>query len=100
MHSTKYLHTVGNLLLLLRKEVPKALGIGNDKIDHSAYIEGNTQIGKVNAFPSASATLMVGRENTKEQIDHYTRRVIKYDKVMVKVLVVLQSQFMLKVICM
>ena len=43
--------------------LPKALGIGEEKIDHSAYIEGNTQIGKVDAFSSASATLMVGRGN-------------------------------------
>ena len=43
----------------------QALGVGKEKIDHSAYIEGNTQIGKVDAFSSASATLMVGREGTK-----------------------------------
>jgi len=55
----------GQLIVAAKKRVPKALGIGNDKIDHSAYIEGNTQIGKVDAFSSASATLMVGREGTK-----------------------------------
>ena len=56
---------MGNLLLTAKKRVPKALGMGEEKIDHSAYIEGNTQIGKVDAFSSASATLMVGREGTK-----------------------------------
>ena len=55
----------GQLIVAAKKRVPKALGVGNAKIDHSAYIEGNTQIGKVDAFSSASATLMVGREGTK-----------------------------------
>ena len=55
----------GQLIVAAKKRVPKALGIGNEKIDHSAYIEGNTQIGKVDAFSDATATLMVGREGTK-----------------------------------
>ena len=55
----------GQLIVAAKKRVPKALGIGEQKIDHSAYIEGNTQIGKVDAFSNATATLMVGRENTK-----------------------------------
>ena len=55
----------GQLIVAAKKRVPKALGIGEEKIDHSAYIEGNTQIGKVDAFSSAVATLMVGREDTK-----------------------------------
>jgi len=55
----------GQLIVAAKKRVPKALGIGEEKINHSAYIEGNTQIGKVDAFSSATATLMVGREDTK-----------------------------------
>ena len=55
----------GQLIVAAKKRVPKALGIGEEKINHSAYIEGNTQIGKVDAFSDATATLMVGRENTK-----------------------------------
>jgi len=55
----------GQLIVAAKKRVPKALGIGNAKIDHSAYIEGNTQIGKVDAFSNAMGTLMVGREDTK-----------------------------------
>ena len=55
----------GQLIVAAKKRVPKALGIGEEKIDHSAYIEGNTQIGKVDAFSDATATLMIGRENTK-----------------------------------
>ena len=54
----------GQLIVAAKKRVPKALGLGEEKIDHSAYIEGNTQIGKVDAFSSAKATLMVGREDT------------------------------------
>ena len=54
----------GQLIVAAKKRVPKALGIGEEKIDHSAYIEGNTQIGKVDAFSDATATLMVGREDT------------------------------------
>ena len=55
----------GQIIASAKKIVPKALGVGNEKIDHSAYIQGNTQIGKPDAFSSASATLMVGREGTK-----------------------------------
>ena len=55
----------GQLIVAAKKRVPKALGKGEEKIAHSAYIEGTTQIGKVDAFSDATATLMVGRENTK-----------------------------------
>ena len=55
----------GQLIVAAKKVVPKALCIGEEKIDHSAYIQGNTQIGKPDAFYSAAATLMVGREDTK-----------------------------------
>ena len=55
----------GQLIVAAKKRVPKALGIGEEKIDHSAYIEGNTQIGKVDAFSNAMGTLMGGREDTK-----------------------------------
>ena len=57
--------TYGGLLsVAAKKVVPKALGIGHSKINHSTYIQGNTQIGKPDAFSSATATLMVGREDT------------------------------------
>ena len=55
----------GQIIASAKKIVPKALGVGNEKIDHSVYIQGNTQIGKPDAFSDASATLMVGREETK-----------------------------------
>ena len=54
----------GQLIVAAKKVVPKALVIGNSKINHSTYIQGNTQIGKPDAFSSATATLMVGREDT------------------------------------
>ena len=54
----------GQLIVAAKKVVPKALGIGNSKINHSTYIQGNTQIGKPDAVSSATATLMVGREDT------------------------------------
>ena len=54
----------GQLIVAAKKVVPNALGVGLSKIIHSTYIQGNTQIGKPDAFSSASATLMVGREDT------------------------------------
>ena len=54
----------GQLIVAAKKIVPKALGVGEEKVDHTAYIQGNTQIGKVDAFSSSTATLMVGREDT------------------------------------
>jgi len=54
----------GQLIVSAKKVVPKALGIGEEKINHSTYIQGNTQIGKPDDFSKANATLMVGREDT------------------------------------
>ena len=34
----------GQLIVAAKKRVPKALGIGEEKIDHSAYIEGNLSL--------------------------------------------------------
>ena len=54
----------GQLIVAAKKIVPKALGVGENKVDHTAYIQGNTQIGNDGDFSSANATLMVGREST------------------------------------
>ena len=54
----------GQLIVAAKKIVPKALGVGAEKVDHTAYIQGNTQIGNDGDFSSANATLMVGREST------------------------------------
>ena len=68
----------GQLIVAAKKIVPKALGVGENKVDHTAYIQGNTQIGKVDAFSSASATLMVGREDTIGTPAVNTQKVIKH----------------------
>ena len=54
----------GQLIVAAKKIVPKALGVGENKVDHTAYIQGNTQIGNDGDFSEANATLMVGREST------------------------------------
>ena len=54
----------GQLIVAAKKVVPKALGVGAEKVDHTAYIQGNTQIGNDGDFSKANATLMVGREST------------------------------------
>ena len=54
----------GQLIVAAKKIVPKALGVGAAKVDHTAYIQGNTQIGNDGDFSKANATLMVGREST------------------------------------
>ena len=54
----------GQLIVAAKKIVPKALGVGAEKVDHTAYIQGNTQIGNDGDFSKANATLMVGREST------------------------------------
>ena len=46
----------GQLIVAAKKKVPKALGVGAAKVEHTAYIEGNTQIGKVDAFSNPTAT--------------------------------------------
>ena len=54
----------GQLIVAAKKIVPKALGVGAAKVEHTAYIQGNTQIGNDGDFSKANATLMVGREST------------------------------------
>ena len=47
---------------------PIALGIGEDEIRGSAYLEGPVQIGTADAFSSVTATTMIGRDkNTDEK---------------------------------
>ncbi len=57
----------GQIVASAKKIFPKGLGRGTKKICHSAYIQGNTQIGIPDAFSDATATLMVGREETKRE---------------------------------
>ena len=42
----------------------KALGVGLTKVDWTAYIQGPMQVGTVDSFSSATATTMIGRDDT------------------------------------
>ena len=52
----------GQLIVAAKKIVPKALGIGNQKIDHSAYIEGPLQVGDPGQYDSVEGTVMIGKD--------------------------------------
>ena len=41
---------------------PKALGEGEKKVKHSAYIEGPLQVGNSDDFSVAEATVMIGKD--------------------------------------
>ena len=45
---------------------PVALGIGQDEIRGSAYLEGPIQMGTADAFTSVLGTLMIGREKNDD----------------------------------
>ena len=45
---------------------PIALGIGDDEIRGSAYMEGPVQMGTADAFSSVLGTLMIGREKNED----------------------------------
>ena len=45
---------------------PIALGIGEDEIRGSAYLEGPVQIGTADAFSSVLGTLMVARDKNTD----------------------------------
>ncbi len=54
----------GQLICSAKKIVPKALGTGANKIDHSAYIQGPLQVGTADDYSSADATVMIGSNGT------------------------------------
>ena len=54
----------GQLIVAAKKIVPKALGVGKEKIDHSAFIQGPLQVGEDGQFSSADATVMIGKNGT------------------------------------
>ena len=56
----------GQLLVSKEDVVPTALGVAEEKIDHSAFVQGPTQIGDADSFTEVEATLMVGPD-TNEQ---------------------------------
>ena len=55
---------VNNGQLIVAEDGVDVKSSGVKKTKQCTYIQGNTQIGKPDAFSSASATLMVGREET------------------------------------
>ena len=59
----------GQLIVAKPLTTPKALGVGENKIDWSSYIQGSLQVGAVDDFGEGdypgTATVMVGRTDTK-----------------------------------
>ena len=56
----------GQLLVSKEDVVPTALGVAEEKIDHSAFVQGPMQIGDADSFTEVEATLMVGPDNNDE----------------------------------
>jgi len=54
----------GQLIVSAPTITPKALGIGLGKVKHSVYLQGPVQHGMAEAFGSATATTMIGRDDT------------------------------------
>ena len=52
----------GQFVVCGEEVVPKALGEGEKKVKHSAYIEGPLQVGNAGNFSSAEGTVMIGAE--------------------------------------
>ena len=52
----------GQFVVCGEEVVPKALGEGEKKVKHSAYIEGPLQVGDAGDFSSAEGTVMIGKD--------------------------------------
>ena len=53
----------GQFFVAEKKKNPKALGQGDKKVKHSAYIEGPLQVGDDGDFSEATATVMIGKDD-------------------------------------
>ena len=53
----------GQFFVAEKKKNPKALGEGDKKVKHSAYIEGPLQVGDDGDFSEATATVMIGKDD-------------------------------------
>ncbi len=54
----------GQFMVTKPNNEPKWMAVkGEEKVLHTTYLEGNTQVGKAGAFGSPSATTMIGRED-------------------------------------
>ena len=56
----------GQLLVCDDEIIPKALGVGENKITGSAFLQGPVQIGDDGSYIEVEATLMVGPDNNDE----------------------------------
>ena len=54
----------GQLIVSAPFITPQALGVGPAKVDHSVYLQGPVQHGTAGAFGEATATTMIGRDDT------------------------------------
>ena len=56
----------GQLLVCDDEIIPEALGVGEEKITGSAFIQGPVQIGNPSTFHEVLATVMIGPDNNDE----------------------------------
>ena len=59
----------GQLLVAEKGVNPKALGEGDKKEKHTAYIEGPLQVGNAGDFSSAEGTVMIGKDGNMETVN-------------------------------
>jgi hypothetical protein len=64
----------GQFVVCGEEVVPKALGEGEKKVKHSAYIEGPLQVGNANEFSTAQGTVMIGKDgNTNAPVSLHVK---------------------------
>ena len=68
----------GQLLVCDDEIIPKALGVGENKITGSAFIQGPAQIGNPDTFSEVKATLMVGPDNNDESSSPFDSLVVSF----------------------
>ena len=66
----------GQLLVCDDEIIPQALGVGENKITGSAFIQGPVQIGNPDTFSEVKATLMVGPDNNDESSNPFDSLVV------------------------
>ena len=66
----------GQLLVCDDEIIPQALGVGENKITGSAFIQGPVQIGNPDTFSEVKATLMVGPDNNDESSSPFDSLVV------------------------
>ena len=66
----------GQLLVCDDEIIPEALGVGEEKITGSAFIQGPVQIGNPSTFHEVLATVMIGPDNNDESSAPYDSLVV------------------------